>query len=149
MNFEMLSKLVIVQLFLLFFQFGLGMWNNLYALISLKAPFSFFVYSGGLEVLAHITDGVLILALGFTIVWISSKTKNSIALKLSVLAVVFTLSAIVNGILFLVIFLFPALYSIDNYFSMAMATSFLAAFTVLFSELHTIEKLENVTYSTR
>jgi predicted Abi (CAAX) family protease len=143
MKFEVLSKLIIIELFLLFFQFGLGMWNNLFALISLKAPFGFFVYSGGIEVLAHITDGVLILALGFTIIWLSYKARNSLVLKLSVLAVVFIISAIANGILFLVIFLFPALYNIDNYFSLTMALSFLAAFAVLFSELYIIKKVEN------
>jgi hypothetical protein len=140
MNFEILSKLIIIELFLLFVQFGFGMWNNLFALISLKAPFSFFVYSGGLEVLAHIINGVLILIFGFTIIWFNYKTRKSLALKLSVLAVVFTISAIANGILFLEIFLIPALYNIDNYFSMAMAISFLAAFTVLFSELYVINK---------
>ena len=76
MNFVTLSKVIIIELFLLFVQFGFGMWNNLFALIPLKAPFSFFVYLGGLEVLAHITDGALILALGFPIIWFSLKTKK-------------------------------------------------------------------------
>ena len=140
MNFEILSKLIIIELFLLFVQFGFGMWNNLFALIPLKAPFSFFVYSGGLEVLAHITNGALILILGFTIIWFSYKTKNSLAFKLSALAIVFIISAIANGVLFLEIFLIPALYNIDNYFSLTMAISFLAVFTVLFSELYVIKK---------
>jgi hypothetical protein len=104
MKFEILSKLIIIELFLLFVQFGFGMWNNLFALIPLKAPFNVFVYSGGLEVLAHIANGVLILIIGFVTIWFSYRTKNSLAFKLSALATVFIISAIANGILFLEIF---------------------------------------------
>ena len=140
MNLGILPKLIIIQLFLLFVQFSIGMWNNLFALVPLDGPFKFFVYSGGIEVLAHIINGALVLALGLTIVWFSFKTKSSLAFRLSILAVVFTISAIANGTAFLEIFLFSSLYSIDNYFSMAMAISFLVTFSALFSELFVVKR---------
>ncbi|MGA2385363.1 MAG: hypothetical protein ABSG33_02385 [Candidatus Bathyarchaeia archaeon] len=139
MSFGVLGKLIIAELFLLFVQFGFGMWNNLFVNVPLDAPFKFFVYSGGLEVLAHIINGVLILAFAIAIIWFSFRTRNSLALKLSVLAVIFIISAIANGVIFLEIFSIPALYNSDNYFSLAMAISFLSAFTALFSELYAIK----------
>ena len=140
MSFGILRKLIIIQLFLLFVQFSIGMWNNLFALIPLNGPFKFFIYSGGIEVLAHITNGALVLAVGFAIVWFSFKTKISLASILSILAVAFTVSAIGNGTVFLEIFSTPSFYNIDNYFSMAMAISFLLVFTALFSELFIVKK---------
>jgi len=140
MNLGILPKLIIIQLFLLFVQFSIGMWNNLFALVPLDGPFKFFVYSGGIEVLAHIINGALVLALGLTIVWFSFKTRSSLAFRLSILAVVFTISAIANGTAFLEIFLFPSLYNFDNYFSLAMALSFLVTFSALFSELFVVKR---------
>jgi hypothetical protein len=139
MNFGILSKLIIVELFLLFVQFGVGMINNLFVNVPLDAPFKFLAYSGGLYVFGHVVNGVLILLFAFTIIWFSFKRGNSLAIKLSVIAVVFTVSAIVNGIIFLEIFSIPALYNTDNYFSLAMAVSFLAVFTTLFAELYVIK----------
>jgi hypothetical protein len=140
MNLGVLTKLIIVELFLLFIQFGVGMINNLFVDVPLNAPFKFFVYSGGLEVFAHLFNGVLILLFGFTIIWVSFKSENTLALKLSILAVIFTLSAIANGIVFLEIFSIPSFYNTDNYFSFAMAISFLAVFSCLFFELYVIKK---------
>jgi ABC-type sulfate transport system permease subunit len=140
MNLNFLTKLIIVELFLVMVQFWLGMSSNLFINIPLGSPFGFFAYSGGSEVLAHIINGSLIVAFGFAIVWFTYKTKNLTALKLSVLAVAFTISAVVNGVTFLKIFSVPALYSIDNDFSMGMAMSFLAVFTLLFTELYVIKK---------
>lgn len=139
-----LRKLIIVELFLLFIQFSFGMWNNLFALIRLNAPFNFFVYYGGLAVLGHIVNGSLILLLDGLIVWFSYQTKNPLILKLSALAVVFTVSAIANGIIFLEIFSVPSLYDIDNDFSFAMAMSFLSVFTVFFTEIYITKKAQNV-----
>lgn len=140
MKLGFLSKVIIVEIFLLMIQFWLGMSTNLFVEIPLGAPFSFLVYSGGLEVLAHIVNGSLIVALGAVIVWFTYKMKNSTALKLSALAVVFTASAVVNGAVFLEIFSVPTLYNIDNDFSIGMAMSFLFAFTALFTELYVIKK---------
>lgn len=137
-----LRKLIIIDIFLLFVQFGLGMWNNLFAIVPLKAPFSFFSYigTGGLDVLAHTINGWLILVFTGLIVWFSYKTENSLVLKLSALAIVFTISAIVNGTIFLEIFSVPSLYSIGNYFSFAMALSFISVFAVSFTEIYVIKK---------
>jgi len=142
MALSLLSKLIIIELFCLFVQFGFGMISNLFADIPLGAPFNFLVYADGLAVLAHIVNGSIILFLGSAIMWFSYKAKNPLTLKLSAFAVVFTISAIANGILFLVIFLIPALYNVDNYFSLAMALSFIAVFTILFSELYVIKKTD-------
>ncbi|MGD0451885.1 MAG: hypothetical protein ABSA79_12640 [Candidatus Bathyarchaeia archaeon] len=142
MSFTVLRKLIIVELFLLFIQFGFGIWNSLFALVPLKAPFNFFVYYGGLDVLAHIVNGSLILLVGGLIVWFSSQTKNPLIVKLSALGVVFTISAIANGIIFLEIFSVPSLYNIDNDFSFAMAMSFLSVFTIFFTEIYITKKAQ-------
>ena len=140
MNLGFLSKLIIVELLLLMVQFWLGMTSNLFINIPLGSAFSFFAYSGGLEVFAHIINGSLIVVFGFAIVWFTFKTRNLIALKLSVLSIAFTVSAVANGITFLKIFSVPSLYNFDNDFSMGMAMSFLAVFTALFTELYLIKK---------
>jgi len=140
MDYGILRKLFVIEIALLFAQFWMGMSNNLFINIPLNAPFNFFGYAGGIEVLAHIVNGSLILFLGFTIIWYSYQIKNPIILKLSVLAVVFTIIAIANGIVFLEIFSVPILYNIDNYFSIAMAMCFLSVFTVFFSEMYVIKK---------
>jgi hypothetical protein len=142
MALGVLSKLIIIELFLLFVQFWFGMINNLFAVVPLNAPFSFFVYTGGLDVLTHIVNGSIILSLGLPIIWFSYKTKKPIVLALSVLAIIFVISAIINGILFLEIFYIPSLYNIDNYFSFAMAISFLSVFTVLFLEMYVLKETE-------
>jgi hypothetical protein len=53
-------------------------------------------------------------------------------------------SALVNGVVFLKGFSTPSLYNVENDFSMAMAMSFLFAFTVLFSEVYTIVRTEKI-----
>src|SRR5208337_3193194 len=112
MDYNILRKLFVIEIALLFAQFWMGMSNNLFINIPLNAPFDFFSYAGGIEVLAHIVNGSLILFLGFTIIWYSYQIKNPIILKLSVLAVVFTIIAITSGIVFLEIFSVPSLYNI-------------------------------------
>jgi hypothetical protein len=136
----LLSKLFIVEIVLLFAQFWIGMTNNLFIIVPLNAPFNFLGYAGGLEVLAHVVNGSLILAIGVSIIYFSYKTRNKLVLKLSVLSVVIAISAVVNGTLFLGIFLLPSLRTIDDYFSMAMAVSFLLVFTVFFTSLYVIKK---------
>ena len=140
MAFTLLRKLIIVELVLLFIQFSFGIWNTLFALVPLSAPFNFFIYYGGLAVLAHIVIGSLILVFGGLIILFSYKTKNPLILRMSALAVVFTISAIANGVIFLEIFSFPSLYYIDNDFSFVMAISFLLVFTVFFTEIYITKK---------
>jgi len=95
--------------------------NNLIVDVLLNAPFKFFVYSGGLDVFGHIVNGVLILLFGFAIIWFSFKAENSLAVKLSVLALIFTVSANVNGDTFLGNFFNPLSLQYRYYFSLAMA----------------------------
>jgi hypothetical protein len=142
MDYGVLRKLFVIEIVLLFAQFWMGMSSNLFINIPLNAPFDFFGYADGLEVLAHIVNGSLILFLGFTIIWYSYQTKNPMILKMSVLAVVFTIIAITSGVVFLKIFSVPSLYNSDNYFSIAMAMCFLSVFTVFFSEIYVTEKAQ-------
>ena len=140
MDYGILRKLFVIEIALLFAQFWMGMSTNLFIYIPLKTQFDFLSYAGGIEVLAHIVNGSLILFFGFTIIWCSYELKNPIILKLSVLAVVFTIIAITSGVVFLEIFSVPSLYNTDNYFSIAMAMCFLSVFTVFFSEMYVIKK---------
>jgi hypothetical protein len=142
MDLGNIKKLLVVEIALLFIQFGLGMFANLFVDIPLNAPFNFFGYTDGLLILAHIVNGSLILFFGFTIIWFSYKAKDLLIRILPVLSVVLTIIAITCGIVFLEIFSFPSLYNNDNYFSLAMAMSFLCVFTVLFSELYASKKAQ-------
>lgn len=136
----LLTKLFVVAIVLLFVQFTMGMINNLFIVVPINAPFNFFGYSGGLEVLAHVINGALILAVASSIIYFSYRTHDKTVLKLSVLGVVFALSAVINGTLFLEIFLIPAYHNIDQYFSLAMAMSFISVFAVLFTTLYLVNR---------
>ena len=61
-NYDTLKKLIIIVGVLLFIQYWLGMVINLFTTIPINSPLNFLGYSGGLEVLAHILNGFLILA---------------------------------------------------------------------------------------
>jgi hypothetical protein len=76
------------------------------------------------------------------IIFFSFKTRSGLIRNLSILTVLFVVSAIVNGVVFLKIYYIPSLYGYENDFSMAMAMSFLSAFTVLFSEVYAITRTE-------
>ena len=137
-----LFRLFIVEIALLFAQFWMGMTNILFIIVPLNAPFNFFGYAGGLGVLAHVVNGSLILAIGLLIIYFSYKTKDKLVFRLSVLAIAFAVSAIANGTLFLEIFLIPPLRQVDDYFSMAMAMSFLSLFTVFFTSIYVVKKAQ-------
>jgi hypothetical protein len=136
MDYGILRKLFVTEIALLFVQFGIGMSGNLFVIIPINGSFDFFGYSGGIDVLAHMVNGFLILLFAFLIIWYSYKAKNPLILRLSMLAVALTLTAIVCGIVFLESFSFPSLYNVGNDFSMAMAMSFLFIFAIFFSELY-------------
>jgi hypothetical protein len=59
-----LFSLFIVEIALLFVQFWMGITNILFIIVPLNAPFNFIGYAGGLWVLAHVVNGLLILAIG-------------------------------------------------------------------------------------
>lgn len=139
MDYSILRKLLGIEIVLLFAQFLMGMSSNLFVIIPINASFDFLSYAGGLDVLAHIVNGSLILFFGFMVIWFSYKAKNFLVLKLSVLAVVLAITAVACGTIFLEVFSVPSLYNSGNDFSMAMAMSFLIVFTVFFSELYAIK----------
>ncbi len=142
MDYSILRKLLGIEIVLLFAQFLMGMSSNLFVIIPINSSFDFLSYAGGLDILAHIVNGSLILFFGFMIIWFSYKAKNSLVLKLSVLAVALAITAVACGTIFLEVFSVPSLYNSGNDFSMAMAMSFLIVFTVFFSELYAIKGLK-------
>jgi glucan phosphoethanolaminetransferase (alkaline phosphatase superfamily) len=91
----------------------------------------FFSYSGGVEVLAHIVNGFLVIAFALLIIASSIRLKDSFISKLSLLAIVFVVSAIITGFLYV-------LGGQNDSFSIAMAMSFIFVYTVYFSELYFI-----------
>ena len=121
-------------------QFFIGMSANLFINIPINGSFNFFGYTGGFAVLAHIINGSLILALGCTIILLGYRAKDLFILRLSATAVVLTILAITFGTLFLEAFSIPSLYNVGNYFSLAMAMSFLFIFTVFFLDLYSTKK---------
>ena len=117
------KKLITFVIALLFIQFWLGMSLNLFVDIPRDTFLNFFSYYGGIEVLAHIVNGFLILAVSLAIL------RQKVA-RLSFLAILFVATAIVAGFVYIL-----NTYDIP-YYSMAMAMSFIIAYTVFFYELN-------------
>jgi riboflavin transporter FmnP len=90
--------------------------------MSLNLFVDFFGYSGGIEVLAHIVNGFLILVVSLAVL------RQKVA-RLPFLATLFVAAAIVAGFVYIL-----NTYDIPSY-SMAMAMSFIIAYTVFFYEL--------------
>ena len=116
------KKLITTSIVLLFIQFWLGISLNLFVDIPRDTFLNFFGYSGGIEVLAHIVNGFLILA-------ISLATLRQKVARLSFLATLFVAAAIVTGFVYIL-----NTYDTPSY-SMAMAMSFIIAYTIFFYEL--------------
>lgn len=133
MGFYLFRVLVTVEIVLLFTQFWLGLSVNLFAIIPVFTPFSFSNYVGGTEVLAHIINGLLILALAGFILSYGYRLTKSVSWLL-VLSIVFVITALTAGFNF-----FNYLLEEQTPFlSMTMAVSFLmsfASFVVLFSKM--------------
>ena len=117
------KKLITFVIALLFIQFWLGMSLNIFVDIPRDTFLNFFSYYGGIEVLAHIVNGFLILAVSLAIL------RQKVA-RLSFLAILFVAAAIVAGFVYIL-----NTYDIP-YYSMAMAMSFIIAYTVFFYELN-------------
>lgn len=132
-NYITLKKMIITIGVLLFIQYWLGMVINLFIDIPKIDPVNFLVYSGGLEVLAHILNGVLILFMSVLIAYYSVKLTNSIFSKLSTFGILFVVSAIAAGVLFI-------LEGMDNSFSIAMAMIFISIYSLYFYEFYLIGK---------
>ena len=116
------KKLITVVIALLFIQFWLGMSLNLFVDIPRGIFLNFFSYSGGIEVLAHIINGLLILGVSLAIL----RQKSD---RLSFLGTLSVAAAIVAGIVYIL-----NTYEVPPY-SIAMAMSFITAYTIFFYEL--------------
>ncbi len=83
MDYKTIKKLITIEGVLLFIQYWLGMSINLFIKIPLKTPLNFFSYPGIVEVLAHIANGILILAVAFVMLAYLLKQKWALFSKLS------------------------------------------------------------------
>jgi len=135
MDYKTLKNLITIEGTLLFIQFWLGMSVNLFIQIPAGTPLNFFGYFGGVETLAHIANGFLILIIASILLVYSIKQTNSIFSRLSIIAIVFIVIAVVIGLVFI-------LGGLDNLFSMAMAMSFITVYTLYFYEFYLIGRAE-------
>ena len=115
---------------------------NLFIMVPSGSPLNSLHYSGGIEVLSHIVNGVLVLAFAGAILGYGFRLKNTLISRLSVLALIFVIVAVATGFTF-------ALRGQDNSFSIAMAMSFLTIYTVYFSESYLVGRMQAVTQSTQ
>ena len=106
-------------------QYGSGTVVNLFAAIPPNTPLAFFSFSDGIEVLAHIVNGALILIIAVGIVAISATLGNHLLPRLALLALVFVAAAVATGLIF-------TMRGQDPAYSIAMAMSFISAYTVYF-----------------
>ena len=125
MNYRTVRTLIAIISVLLFVQYGLGIVVNLFAVIPPDIPLAFFSYSAGIEVLAHIVNGSLILIIAVGIVAISATLSNHLLPRLALLALIFVAAAVATGLIF-------TLQGQNPAFSIAMAMSFISAYTVYF-----------------
>jgi hypothetical protein len=137
MDLKTLRRLMVAEVILLLVQFWLGMSVNLFVTIPTSGPLGFLQYGSGVEVLAHIVNGFLVVLFAAAVLTTSIALKNSLLVKTSLLAVVFVLSALTTGFLFL-------LGGQDDSFSMAMAMSYISAFAVYFYSMYKIGRLQGV-----
>jgi hypothetical protein len=127
-DYGTIRKLIAIAGILLLTQYLLGMAINLFGAIPQQTAFNFFGYAGGVEVLAHIVTGALILVVALAILASSIKLNNAILSTLSLLALALIVGVIGDGTLFM-------LLGQQNTYSMAMAIGFVSAFVVYFFEV--------------
>jgi len=135
MKYNTIKNLLGVLGVLLFAQFWLGMVINLFLSVPASAPLSFFGYSGGLEVLTHISNGILILIISIILLFYIIRFTGSNFTLLSVIGTVFIVAAIVSGFTFI-------LQGMNDGFSMAMAMAFISIYTVYFLEFYLVGRAE-------
>ena len=133
-RFKTLKNWIIVVGILLFIQYWLGMVINLFANISKTNPLNFLIYSGGFELLVHIINGFLILVVSLIIILYCIKLTNSLFSKLSILAMLFIISALNMGFVFI-------LEGMNNSFSITMAMIFISTYTLYFYEFYLVSKV--------
>jgi CDP-diglyceride synthetase len=134
MGFNWFKILLGLAVVLLFVQFCLGMYINLYVTLPMYQPLNFSSYSGGTLVLTHLVTGVLVLALAGLIVSYSVRCRERLVCALAVLGFAFAVVAAGTGYTF-------AVHSQDSSLSMAMAVSFLVIYTIYFSMFHLTSRI--------
>ncbi len=135
MDFERYKNLLVVLGIVLFIQFGLGMSMNLFVAIPLNSPLNFLGYGGGVAVAVHIVNGILVLGVTIATVNYSFEFEKALMFKLSILGVFLVILAATNGLIF-------AFMVQNDGFSMGMAISFLTVYTIYFTELYYIGKMQ-------
>jgi hypothetical protein len=137
-SYNTLKKWIIIVGVLLFIQYWLGMVINLFAMLPNTSGLNFSSYSGGFEVLAHIGNAFLILIISSIIILYSLKLTQSLFSKLSILATLFIVSAILTGFVFI-------LGGLGNSFSIAMAMIFISTYSLYFYEFYLVNKAQTST----
>jgi hypothetical protein len=124
-----LRKLFIVELVLLFVQFVLGMFVNMYETVPFAVDFTSFAYTlQGVGFGIHHYIALFVLVFAVLALASSLRLKNSLLSKLSVLGLVLLVAAYASGT--------ALIYLEDNdLFSLAMATSFISALIVYVSAI--------------
>jgi hypothetical protein len=122
-----------LEVLLLFIQFWLGMYVNLFVNLPLYKGQDFSSYVGGQEVIAHIAVGISILLLAGLILSYGSRLKKLQVTLLATFGVVFVILAPLTGATFL-------FRDQDNVLSMAMAINFLLAFTVYLAIFYLVDR---------
>lgn len=122
-----------LEVLLLFIQFWLGMYVNLFVDLPLVKAQDFSSYAGGQDVIAHIAVGISILLLAGLILSYGSRLKKLQVTLLATFGVVFVISAPLTGATFL-------FRDQDNVLSMAMAINFLLAFTIYLAIFYLVDR---------
>jgi hypothetical protein len=122
-----------LEVLLLFIQFWLGMYVNLFVNLPLVKAQDFSSYAGGQDVIAHIAVGILILLLAGLILSYGSRLKRLQVTLLATSGVVFVILAPLTGATFL-------FRDQDNVLSMAMAINFLLAFTIYLAIFYLVDR---------
>ncbi len=133
MDFKRFKILLAVEAVLLFIQFYLGISVNLFVSIPVLSPFTFSSYPGGFELLAHITNGILVIALSALILKYAINLKETFISALSGAALIFVVIASERGMEY-------ALGGHYDILSLEMAISFLTVYTLYFLEFFLVEK---------
>lgn len=133
MDHRTVRELIAVVGILLFTEYLIGMGINLFVTIPQQTAFSFFGYTGGVEVLAHIAIGIVIVIVALAILASSIKLNNAFLSTLSLLALALIVGAVGDGALFM-------LLGLQNTYSMAMAMSFVLALIVYLFEVIEVGK---------
>ena len=134
MDFKVFKILLSVEVVLLFIQFWLGVSINFFVSMPLLSPFDFSSYSGGSEVLAHIVNGVVVIALAALIFTYGVRLKSIFVSALSIAALALVIVASERGMVF-------ALVGHDGTYSLEMAISFLVAYTIYLTLFYAPERL--------